>query len=60
MPSSCIFELNKPQAIYFGGETISGTIILNTSSEKNVRGMLLEILVILIKVDHHEGGRVNY
>lgn len=37
MPSTCKFELNNPNAIYFGGENISGRIILNTSNNKNVR-----------------------
>ncbi|KAM7361426.1 arrestin domain-containing protein 3-like [Cochliomyia hominivorax] len=44
MPSSCIFELNKPQAIYFSGETISGRIILNTTNDKNVRDVSIIIL----------------
>lgn len=42
MPSSCEFNLNKPEAIYFSGETVSGNIILNTSNNKNVRGEYLK------------------
>lgn len=38
MPSTCVFELNNPRATYFSGETISGTIFLNTTEDKNVRG----------------------
>lgn len=38
MPSTCRFDLNKPNATYFSGEVIAGTITLNTSSDKNVRG----------------------
>ncbi|TMW45821.1 hypothetical protein DOY81_009102 [Sarcophaga bullata] len=37
MPSVCHFVLNKPNATYIGGEIISGTIQLNTTSAKDVR-----------------------
>ncbi|KAM7361056.1 arrestin domain-containing protein 3-like isoform 2-T2 [Cochliomyia hominivorax] len=37
MPSSCEFEFNKNQPIYYSGEIICGTITLITSSDKRVR-----------------------
>ncbi|KAM7361897.1 arrestin domain-containing protein 3-like isoform 1-T1 [Cochliomyia hominivorax] len=44
MPSNCIFELNKPQGIYFSGETVSGTINLTTTKSKNVRDICIIFL----------------
>lgn len=38
MPSTCEFQLNNPNAVYYSGETVSGTIILKTTSAKEVRG----------------------
>ncbi|XP_023292057.2 arrestin domain-containing protein 3-like [Lucilia cuprina] len=44
MPSTCRFDLNKPSAIYFSGETIAGTITLSTTSDKNVRDVSIIFL----------------
>ncbi|XP_065354355.1 arrestin domain-containing protein 3-like [Calliphora vicina] len=44
MPSTCRFDLNKPNATYFSGEVIAGTITLNTSSDKNVRDVSIIFL----------------
>lgn len=38
MPSTCQFELDRPDPIYFGGETISGHIVLRTTKSKAVNG----------------------
>lgn len=43
MPSTCEFQLNNPNAVYYSGETVSGTIILKTTSAKEVRGKCLKI-----------------
>ena len=49
MPSTCEFELNNPNGVYFSGDTIIGTVILTTTSPKEVRGgCLLNILNHLI------------
>ncbi|XP_036341652.1 arrestin domain-containing protein 3-like isoform X1 [Rhagoletis pomonella] len=37
MPSSCVFEFDRPQPVYYSGETINGRIQLHTTSEKTVR-----------------------
>lgn len=42
MPSTCEFELNNPNGVYFSGDTITGTVILTTTSSKEVRGMFLK------------------
>ncbi|TMW45818.1 hypothetical protein DOY81_009099 [Sarcophaga bullata] len=44
MPSVCRFELNKPNAVYFSGETIAGTAYLTTTSDKSVRDVAIEFL----------------
>ncbi|KAH8280918.1 hypothetical protein KR054_004485 [Drosophila jambulina] len=36
MPSTCLFELDRPEPIYYSGETINGRAVLTTTSEKNV------------------------
>ncbi|KAI8044581.1 arrestin domain-containing protein 17 [Drosophila gunungcola] len=36
MPSNCIFEFDRPEPIYYSGETINGRAILTTTSEKSV------------------------
>ncbi|KAM7363737.1 arrestin domain-containing protein 17-like isoform 1-T1 [Cochliomyia hominivorax] len=41
MPSTCEFELNHPNAVYHSGEIVSGTIILNTTSPKDVRDVCI-------------------
>lgn len=37
MPSVCKFTLDHPNAVYYCGQTINGTISLTTTSEKNIR-----------------------
>ncbi|XP_054741389.1 arrestin domain-containing protein 3-like [Anastrepha obliqua] len=37
MPSTCVFEFDRPQPVYYSGETINGRILLHTTSEKNIR-----------------------
>lgn len=44
MPSTCLFALNKENASYYSGEIITGTITLNTTSEKNVRDVCIVFL----------------
>lgn len=36
MPSSCSFELDRREPIYYSGETVNGRAILTTTSEKSV------------------------
>lgn len=38
MPSSCSFELDRREPIYYSGETVNGRAILTTTSEKSVNG----------------------
>ncbi|XP_037825328.1 arrestin domain-containing protein 1-like isoform X2 [Lucilia sericata] len=44
MPSTCEFKLNKPNAVYQSGDTISGEIILNTTAPKDVRDISIIFL----------------
>ncbi|XP_013118360.2 arrestin domain-containing protein 17 [Stomoxys calcitrans] len=44
MPSSCEFELNNPIAVYYSGETITGNVVLQTTSEKNIRSIRIRFL----------------
>lgn len=37
MPSTCKFILNKPNAVYYSGETISGQAIVNITFVQDVR-----------------------
>ncbi|XP_075145126.1 arrestin domain-containing protein 3-like [Haematobia irritans] len=39
MPSTCLFELDHSNGVYYSGQTINGTIKLTTSSEKNVHNV---------------------
>ncbi|XP_067638811.1 arrestin domain-containing protein 3-like [Eurosta solidaginis] len=41
MPSTCVFEFDRPQPIYYSGETINGRIQLTTTSEKTVRALYI-------------------
>ncbi|KAH8360145.1 hypothetical protein KR093_011029 [Drosophila rubida] len=36
MPSECVFEFDRPNPIYYSGETINGRISLKTTSNKSV------------------------
>ncbi|KAH8343872.1 hypothetical protein KR084_000776 [Drosophila pseudotakahashii] len=36
MPSKCFFEFDRPELIYYSGETINGQVTLTTTSEKSV------------------------
>ncbi|EDV94951.1 arrestin domain-containing protein 3 [Drosophila grimshawi] len=36
MPSTCVFEFDRPNPIYYSGETINGRVVLNTTSNKSV------------------------
>jgi len=38
MPSTCTFEFDRPEPIYYSGETINGRAVLTTTSEKSVNG----------------------
>lgn len=42
MPSNCVFEFDRPDPIYYSGETINGRIVLNTTSNKSVNGNKLK------------------
>jgi len=41
MPSTCVFEFDRPNPIYYSGETINGRAVLNTTSNKSVNGNFL-------------------
>lgn len=36
MPSTCEFHLNSPNGVYYSGQVVSGTIVLKTTTEKNI------------------------
>ncbi|XP_030374479.1 arrestin domain-containing protein 3-like [Scaptodrosophila lebanonensis] len=36
MPSTCTFEFDRPEPVYYSGETINGRIVLHTDSNKSV------------------------
>lgn len=38
MPSECFFEFDRPDPIYYSGETLNGRINLSTTSPKTVNG----------------------
>lgn len=38
MPSTCVFEFDRREPIYYSGETINGRAILTTTSRKSVNG----------------------
>lgn len=38
MPTTCAFVLNKNPAVYYSGEIVSGSVILETTNEKSVKG----------------------
>ena len=42
MPSTCEFEFNNPNGIYFSGDTINATVILTTTSTKDIRGVYIK------------------
>ncbi|XP_065364600.1 arrestin domain-containing protein 17-like [Calliphora vicina] len=44
MPSTCEFYLSKPDAIYHSGDTVSCTIVLNTTSPKDVKEITITLL----------------
>ncbi|XP_034472983.1 arrestin domain-containing protein 3-like [Drosophila innubila] len=41
MPSSCVFEFDRPNPIYYSGETINGRVVLNTTSNKSVNAVYI-------------------
>lgn len=41
MPSKCEFELNNPDGVYFSGDTINATVILTTTSTKEIKGVYI-------------------
>lgn len=44
MPSTCKFILNKPNAVYYSGESISGQAIVNITFVQDVRSKLLALI----------------
>ncbi|XP_075164633.1 arrestin domain-containing protein 17-like [Haematobia irritans] len=44
MPSTCKFRLNNKDAVYYSGQWVKGSIILNTTREKNIRNIRLRLL----------------
>ncbi|XP_034116067.2 arrestin domain-containing protein 3 [Drosophila albomicans] len=41
MPSECVFEFDRPNPIYYSGETINGRISLRTTSSKSVNAVYI-------------------
>ncbi|KAL7729097.1 hypothetical protein ACLKA6_019919 [Drosophila palustris] len=41
MPSTCVFEFDRPNPIYYSGETINGRVVLNTTSNKSVNAVYI-------------------
>ncbi|XP_030558918.1 arrestin domain-containing protein 3 [Drosophila novamexicana] len=41
MPSSCVFEFDRPCPVYYSGETINGRIVLKTTSNKSVNAVFI-------------------
>ncbi|XP_065364712.1 arrestin domain-containing protein 17-like [Calliphora vicina] len=41
MPSTCEFYLSKPDAVYHSGDTVSCTIVLNTTRPKDVKDITI-------------------
>ncbi|XP_075145124.1 arrestin domain-containing protein 17-like [Haematobia irritans] len=44
MPSTCKFQLNSPNGVYYSGQTVSGNVILNTESVKDIRNIRIRFL----------------
>ncbi|XP_013118359.2 arrestin domain-containing protein 17 [Stomoxys calcitrans] len=44
MPSKCEFHLNSPNGVYYSGQCVSGTIVLKTESEKDIRSIRIRFL----------------
>ncbi|KAH8304953.1 hypothetical protein KR018_011661 [Drosophila ironensis] len=42
MPSQCTFHFDRPQPIYYSGETINGRAVLTTSSPKSVNEVYIQ------------------
>ncbi|XP_065354356.1 arrestin domain-containing protein 3-like [Calliphora vicina] len=61
MPSTCKFILNKPNAVYYSGETISGQAIVNISFVQDVRNVRIFVLgEAKIKWCEHAGRHTTY
>lgn len=46
MPSNCVFEFDRPNPVYYSGETINGRINLTTTSNKSVNGKVFRMSFI--------------
>ncbi|ALC47982.1 CG2641, partial [Drosophila busckii] len=41
MPSTCVFSFDRPNPIYYSGETINGRVVLTNSSNKSVNAVYI-------------------
>ncbi|XP_037827541.1 arrestin domain-containing protein 3-like, partial [Lucilia sericata] len=61
MPSTCKFILNKPNAVYYSGESISGQAIVNITFVQDVRNVRIFVLgEAKIKWCEHAGRHTTY
>ncbi|XP_005176207.1 arrestin domain-containing protein 17 [Musca domestica] len=44
MPSTCEFHLNSPNAVYYSGQVVCGSIVLKTTSDKDVRNVRIRFV----------------
>ncbi|KAH8420951.1 hypothetical protein KR222_011089 [Zaprionus bogoriensis] len=44
MPSSCVFEFDRRDPIYYSGETINGRVVLSTTSNKSVNAVYIHFV----------------
>ncbi|XP_073819920.1 arrestin domain-containing protein 17-like [Musca autumnalis] len=44
MPSTCKFNLNSPNAVFYSGQIVCGSIVLKTTSDKDVRNVRIRFV----------------
>lgn len=49
MPSNCVFRFERSNLVYYSGETVSGSIILTTTSNTSVNGKVFRMCVLILK-----------
>lgn len=43
MPSTCVISFDHPDAVYYAGNMLRGTVSLSLTKEKTVRGLFVKI-----------------
>ncbi|XP_023175765.1 arrestin domain-containing protein 3 [Drosophila hydei] len=60
MPSNCVFEFDRPNPVYYSGETINGRINLTTTSNKSVNAVyILFEGAAKVRWEEHRSRTVN-